>query len=115
MIEELNPTSIGYDPWTTEALAETLRSKGKPMEAVTGRQWVSACQTLLELLQTDRLRHPGREVSALSLASPEGEKHRGPLVDHPRQRADSGSDGDGESGVSGFPTKADLLHPLAGD
>ena len=67
VIDELNPIVVGYDPWTTESLAEMLRSKGKPMEAVTGRQWVSACQTLLELLQTDRLRHPGREVLATQL------------------------------------------------
>ena len=57
-----HPSSIGFDPWTTEALADLLRSRGLPVEAVTGRAWVSACQTLLELLQTDRLRHPNRDT-----------------------------------------------------
>jgi len=67
VIDELKPTAIGYDPWTTESLAESLRSKGLPIQPITGRAWVSACQTLLELLQTDRLRHPGREVLSTQL------------------------------------------------
>ena len=63
-IAELSPTAIGFDPWTTESIGEALKAKGYSVQPVTGRAWVSACQTLLELLQTGRLAHPGREVMA---------------------------------------------------
>jgi phage terminase large subunit-like protein len=61
-IARLGPAVIGYDPWTTQALADELTASGLPMTPVTGRAWVAACQTLLDLLTTDRLRHPGRDV-----------------------------------------------------
>jgi phage terminase large subunit-like protein len=67
-LEALQPSAVGFDPWTTEALAEALTISGQPMVPVTGRAWVSACQTLLELIQTDRLRHPGREALAAQLS-----------------------------------------------
>ena len=68
VIAETQPSSIGFDPWTTEALADLLRSRGLPVEPVTGKSWVNACQTLLELLQTDRLRHPNRDTLNAQLA-----------------------------------------------
>ena len=68
-VAELRPAAVGFDPWTTEALAETLTARGVPgLVPVTGRAWVSACQTLLELLNTDRLRHPGRSALSAQLA-----------------------------------------------
>ena len=67
-VAELEPAAVGFDPWTTEALADTLAASGVAMTPVTGRAWVSACQTLLELLNTDRLRHPGRHALSVQLA-----------------------------------------------
>jgi hypothetical protein len=67
-VSELSPNLIGYDPWTTQALADHLTASGLVLQAVTGRAWVSACQTLIDLLTTDRLRHPGREVMTAQLA-----------------------------------------------
>jgi phage terminase large subunit-like protein len=68
VLDALRPSAVGFDPWTTEALAEALTIAGQPMVPVTGRAWVSACQTLYELASTDRLRHPGREALAAQLA-----------------------------------------------
>jgi phage terminase large subunit-like protein len=67
-VSDLGPSLIGYDPWTTQALADHLVSKGIATTPVTGRAWVSACQTLIDLLTTDRLRHPGREAMETQLA-----------------------------------------------
>jgi phage terminase large subunit-like protein len=67
-VSALGPSLIGYDPWTTQALADNLTAVGFTMQAVTGRAWVSACQTLIDLLTTDRLRHPGREALDAQLA-----------------------------------------------
>jgi phage terminase large subunit-like protein len=66
-LADLTPSAIGFDPWTTEALAAQLSAVGYAPEPVTGRGWVSACQTLLEVLQTDRLRHPGRDALTAQL------------------------------------------------
>jgi hypothetical protein len=67
-MSELGPSLIGYDPWTTQALADHITTSGWTTQAVTGRAWVSACQTLIDLLTTDRLRHPGREALDAQLA-----------------------------------------------
>jgi hypothetical protein len=67
-VSDLSPSLIGYDPWTTQALADHLTASGWTLQAVTGRAWVSACQTLIDLLTTDRLRHPGREALEVQLA-----------------------------------------------
>jgi phage terminase large subunit-like protein len=67
-LSRLRPTVVGYDPWTTQALADYLTSTGVATTPVTGRAWVSACQTLVDLLTTDRLRHPGRAALAAQLA-----------------------------------------------
>ena len=67
-IRDLTPSVIGFDPWTTEGLAERITAAGYVTEPVTGRGWVAACQTLLEMLTTDRLRHPGREAVTAQLA-----------------------------------------------
>jgi len=67
-LSHLAPSVIGFDPWTTQALADHLTATGWLTYPVTGRAWVSACQTLLDLLTTDRLRHPGREVLDVQLA-----------------------------------------------
>ena len=67
-LKALQPSLIGYDPWTTEALAAVLNHRGWALEQVTGRSWVASCQTLLELLQTDRIRHPGRDALTAQLA-----------------------------------------------
>ena len=66
-IRELSPSVIGFDPWTTESLAAQITAAGYQCEGVTGRGWVAACQTLLEMLTTDRLRHPGREALTAQL------------------------------------------------
>lgn len=68
LCDELAPSAVGYDPWTTEALAETLTARGRIMTPVTGRAWVSACQTLYDLLASARLVHPGREILDIQLA-----------------------------------------------
>jgi phage terminase large subunit-like protein len=67
-VSRLSPSVIGYDPWTTQALADILIGKGLAMTPVTGRGWVAACQTLIDLLTTDRLRHPGRDILDIQLA-----------------------------------------------
>jgi phage terminase large subunit-like protein len=67
-VSELAPSLIGYDPWTTQALADHLSASGWTLQPVTGRAWVSACQTLIDLLTTDRLSHPGREALGIQLA-----------------------------------------------
>ena len=67
-VSALRPTVVGYDPWSTQALADDLAARGVPTSPVTGRAWVSACQTVLDLLTTDRLRHPGRAALDAQLA-----------------------------------------------
>jgi phage terminase large subunit-like protein len=68
LLDELAPSMIGYDPWTTETLAAGLLVAGYPMTPVTGRAWVAACSDLYDLLAADRLRHPGREALNAQLA-----------------------------------------------
>jgi phage terminase large subunit-like protein len=68
LIEELKPVVVGFDPWTTDQLASTLAARGVPMTPVTGRQWVTSCQTLYDLCATGRLAHPGRAAVAQQLA-----------------------------------------------
>lgn len=66
LVVELAPLVVGYDPWTTATLAATIGRRRK-VEPVTGRGWVAACGRLLELLDSDRLRHPDRAALARQL------------------------------------------------
>lgn len=68
LVADLNPTVVGFDPWTTDQLAATLTARGIPMTPVTGRAWVTACQTLYDLTATGRLAHPGRAAVGAQLA-----------------------------------------------
>jgi hypothetical protein len=66
-LADLKPSVVGFDPWTTEGLAEAVTAAGYVVQPVTGRAWVAACQTLYELLTTSRLAHPGREALTIQL------------------------------------------------